>query len=91
LEKELRARKATFAANPTTTLTTVFAHINDGLCSDPKIDAYMSGSTAALVFLFPRRRKVVVAHLGDSRVIFGRKTPEGEWKAEQVTKYVSWV
>ena len=48
----------------------------------------MSGSTAALVFILPRRRKVIVAHLGDSRVIFGR-LKDGEWKAEQITAYVS--
>ncbi|KAJ3120267.1 hypothetical protein HK100_012865 [Physocladia obscura] len=55
-----------------TALRDSFATVNAMLQEDPAIDCYMSGSTAVLMLFFEEERRVLIANLGDSRIIMGR-------------------
>lgn len=83
----LQRRKEQFHADRRGTLVTLFRDINDALCEDSRIDTYMSGTTAAVVFVWTSSRRLTIAHVGDSRIVAGRRNPDGTMRAEQLTKY----
>ncbi|KAJ3248289.1 hypothetical protein HDU78_001295 [Chytriomyces hyalinus] len=56
-----------------TALKSAFATVNELIKENQAIDAYMSGTTATLLILFEEDRRVLVANLGDSRIIMGRR------------------
>ena len=60
-----------FINNPTQILTNVFAEINSGMNNDTSVDTYMSGTTASVLISIPG--KVIIANVGDSRLILGKK------------------
>jgi serine/threonine protein phosphatase PrpC len=82
----LQRRRDAFHADRKNTLVTLFRNLNDALCEDSRIDTYMSGTTAAVVFVWTSSRRLTIAHVGDSRVVAGRRNPDGTLRAEQITK-----
>lgn len=67
---------------------TLFRNMNDALCEDSRIDTYMSGTTAAVVFVWTSSRRLTVAHVGDSRVLAAWRNPDGTYRTEQITMCV---
>jgi len=53
-------------------ITDVFRTVDEAVMSNEKVDTYISGTTAAVVVVFEKWRRVVVANIGDSRVIYGK-------------------
>lgn len=82
----LQRRRDAFHSDRKNTLVTLFRNMNDALCEDSRIDTYMSGTTAAVVFVWTSSRRLTIAHVGDSRVVAGRRNPDGTMRAEQITK-----
>ncbi|KAJ9050258.1 hypothetical protein DSO57_1016233 [Entomophthora muscae] len=64
-------RKDAFVKDAHQALIDVFQDISEMLGDDPDIDIYMSGTTAAAAVVTPA--KVVVANLGDCRIVIGQK------------------
>ncbi|KAI8616304.1 phosphatase 2C-like domain-containing protein, partial [Chytriomyces sp. MP71] len=54
------------------------------LTENPAIDTYMSGSTAAVVIILHEDRCALIASVGDSRIILGRRDGD-DVVAEQIT------
>ncbi|RKO91568.1 phosphatase 2C-like domain-containing protein [Blyttiomyces helicus] len=76
---------AAFTADPVEAIKTAFAQVSQALTDDASIDTYLSGTTVAMALLF--KGSLVVAHLGDSRVVLGRKKAGGdEVEAVQLTQ-----
>jgi serine/threonine protein phosphatase PrpC len=73
----LLSKKAAFESDPIAAIKSVYSSVNNRLIENPAIDTYMSGTTAVILIYLEDERKVVVANVGDSRVLLGRKT-EGE-------------
>ncbi|RKP05315.1 phosphatase 2C-like domain-containing protein, partial [Thamnocephalis sphaerospora] len=58
--------------DPATAVKRTFREIHDLLVENEDIDTYMSGTTASVAIW--RGRQLIVANLGDSRVVLGRQT-----------------
>jgi serine/threonine protein phosphatase PrpC len=56
---------------PVTAVKRVFREVNDLLVENEDVDTYMSGTTASVVIR--RGHQLILAHLGDSRVVLGRR------------------
>ncbi|KAI9596540.1 phosphatase 2C-like domain-containing protein [Syncephalis fuscata] len=56
---------------PATAIKRAFREVNDLLVENEDVDTYMSGTTASVVIR--RGNQLILAHLGDSRVILGRR------------------
>ena len=57
--------------NPQELYTQVFSEVNAGMNADSNVDTYMSGTTATtLIFV---NDKIIVANVGDSRLVLGKK------------------
>lgn len=70
--------------DPVGAMRDAYATVNERLTDNQAIDTYMSGSTAALVLIV--EGKLVVSHIGDSRVLLGRRDGNGGFRIEQLTK-----
>ncbi|KAJ3002931.1 hypothetical protein HKX48_002024 [Thoreauomyces humboldtii] len=62
----------------------VFREVNEGLEEDQGVDTYMSGSTVAMVLVVGTR--MVVANVGDSRVVIGRRGEGGGVEVVPLTR-----
>lgn len=67
----------------TNVISQTFIHQNDNLRKNSMIDCKLSGTTCASVIYTPE--KMILANLGDSRVVIGREI-KGEWKHENLTR-----
>ncbi|KAI8051529.1 phosphatase 2C-like domain-containing protein [Syncephalis plumigaleata] len=56
---------------PATAVKRAFREVNDLLVENEGVDTYMSGTTASVVIR--RGNQLILAHLGDSRVVLGRR------------------
>ncbi|KAJ3215198.1 hypothetical protein HK099_006483 [Clydaea vesicula] len=71
-----------FEANRCEALKLIFKTLNEMMVEDPSVDTYMSGTTLSILIIF--NNKLIVANVGDSRVILGQN--EGTtWKYTQLT------
>ena len=57
---------------------------NNSLLRNKQIDSNLSGSTCVSVIYTPE--KLIIANIGDSRCVLGKKIDNDEWKAENLTK-----
>ncbi|KAJ3066949.1 hypothetical protein HDU99_003684, partial [Rhizoclosmatium hyalinum] len=73
---ERRAALIGRSADAEAALKDAFATVHARLKENEAIDSYMSGSTAALLLFFEEERRVLIANVGDSRIMMGRR--EGE-------------
>ncbi|KAJ1556477.1 hypothetical protein HK405_013840 [Cladochytrium tenue] len=83
----LRSRRDDFLADPVGAMKAVFREVNTRLAEDDSIDTYMSGTTAVVLVCLEDAGRVVVANVGDSRVLLARKEDD-DWVAVQLTKIV---
>ena len=60
-----------FLQNPKEILTNAFSIVNTGMNEETTLDTYMSGTTATVLIALPE--KVIVANVGDSRLVLGKK------------------
>lgn len=60
-----------FLKSPTEILTQVFTQVNSGMNADDNVDTYMSGTTATI--LISVKDKIIIANVGDSRLVLGKK------------------
>lgn len=60
-----------FIKSPTEILTQVFTDVNSGMNDDTNVDTYMSGTTATV--LISVKNKIIIANVGDSRLVLGKK------------------
>ncbi|KAJ3225274.1 hypothetical protein HDU81_008046 [Chytriomyces hyalinus] len=70
--RESKAQLTGSSKEAATALKSAFATVNELIKENQAIDAYMSGTTATLLIFFEEDRRVLVANLGDSRIIMGR-------------------
>lgn len=69
------------------TIRTLFESIDKDLRENESVDTYISGTTASLVLLWPSSSNYVVAHIGDSRIVLGKKI-KSEYEACSLSMYV---
>jgi serine/threonine protein phosphatase PrpC len=69
--KVLENYRQLLIVDPATAMKRAFRDIHDLLIENDDIDTYMSGTTASVVVW--RGDQLIVANLGDSRVVLGRK------------------
>ncbi|KAI9225879.1 MAG: phosphatase 2C-like domain-containing protein [Piptocephalis tieghemiana] len=79
-----RSRKDNFLSDPHATIRDIFQESNSLLCEDEEIDTYLSGTTASLVIITPNR--LIIAHLGDSRIVLAQKHISGDIRAIEMTR-----
>ena len=66
------------------TIKQTFEMENNSLLRNKQIDSNLSGSTCVSVIYTPE--KLIIANLGDSRCVLGKKINNNEWKAENLTR-----
>ncbi len=66
------------------TIKQTFEMENNSLLRNKQIDSNLSGSTCVSVIYTPE--KLIIANLGDSRCVLGKKISNNEWKAENLTR-----
>jgi serine/threonine protein phosphatase PrpC len=66
------------------TIKQTFEMENNSLLRNKQIDSNLSGSTCVSVIYTPE--KLIIANLGDSRCVLGKKINDKEWKAENLTR-----
>jgi serine/threonine protein phosphatase PrpC len=66
------------------TIKQTFEMENNSLLRNKQIDSNLSGSTCVSVIYTPE--KLIIANLGDSRCVLGKKIGQNEWKAENLTR-----
>ncbi|KAI9348762.1 phosphatase 2C-like domain-containing protein [Zopfochytrium polystomum] len=82
----LRRHKDEFLDDPVEALKAVFRDVNTQLAENDAIDTYMSGTTAVVLICLEADDRVVIANVGDSRVLLGRKEGDDDaWAAVQLT------
>ncbi|KAJ3332085.1 hypothetical protein HDU76_001348, partial [Blyttiomyces sp. JEL0837] len=81
----LRNNRDAFVKDACTTMKTVYKTVNEMLADNSAIDTYMSGTTAAVLLFLVDEGRVVVANVGDSRVLLGRKEGPDSWVGVQLT------
>lgn len=74
-----------FLTDPVAALKTSFAMVNSKMIENPALDAYMSGTTCSIAFC--SKDTIVVANVGDSRVVLGQ-VHDGNWSAVQLSMYL---
>ncbi|KAJ3108137.1 hypothetical protein HDU97_002049 [Phlyctochytrium planicorne] len=86
--KVLRSLRKDFDRDPVEAMKTAYQTVNSMLTDNSAIDTYMSGTTAVLLVCLPEEDRVIVANVGDSRVLLGKSAtgPKGNcWEAVQLT------
>ncbi|KAJ3191184.1 hypothetical protein HK101_007996, partial [Irineochytrium annulatum] len=85
----LQSQRDAFVRDPVSALKNVYATVNSMLTENEQIDTYMSGTTAAILICLEDEDRVVIANVGDSRVLLGRKRSDADsgtpWIGVQLT------
>jgi serine/threonine protein phosphatase PrpC len=76
-------RNSKFASKPLDVVCSEIATLERSLLHDASIDTEFSGSTCVMGII--RDKKLLVANIGDSRLILGRKRRDGSYKAVEVS------
>ncbi|TPX57766.1 hypothetical protein PhCBS80983_g03587 [Powellomyces hirtus] len=71
------------AADPVKALKEIFNIVHEKIANNQAIDSYMSGSTASLALIVGTT--LMVAHVGDSRIVLGRASESGSIDIKQLT------
>jgi len=60
----------------------------EAYCNMPNVRtcATLSGTTASVVYHRIKEKRLVCAHVGDSRVVIGRRLADGSWEAEELAR-----
>jgi serine/threonine protein phosphatase PrpC len=61
-----------------------FLNIQKSLTARKQVDVTFSGTTVNLVYI--HSNVVICANLGDSRAVIGRKSPDSQWNAVEISK-----
>ncbi|KND03002.1 uncharacterized protein SPPG_08981 [Spizellomyces punctatus DAOM BR117] len=80
----LSSLQSQLSQDPVNTMKETFRVVNEQLVENQAIDTYMSGSTVALVVIFDG--KMIIAHIGDSKVVLGSRDETGTWRIDKLTK-----
>jgi hypothetical protein len=88
--------KESFTRDVVGCLKQAYLTVNTMLCENSAIDTYMSGTTAALLICLEDDDRVVVANVGDSRVLLGKESSSSEsekrrYSGVQLTTYVVYL
>lgn len=83
LPEALDKNKDLFLKNPKDTLISIFQEMSNELCENESIDTYISGTTAVIAIF--HENKLIVANVGDSRVVIGLEDAEGKILSKQLT------
>ena len=70
--------------NLTEVIKESFIKENENLLKNPNIDSNLSGSTCASLIYTPS--KLIIANIGDSRIILGKKLNNQNWNYEKLTR-----
>ncbi|MCQ2820210.1 MAG: protein phosphatase 2C domain-containing protein [archaeon] len=68
----------------TDVIQSTFIQENQSLLANKMIDSNLSGSTCVSVIYTPE--KLIIANIGDSRVVLGKQMPNGSWEHEDLSK-----
>jgi len=60
----------------------------ESYCNMPNVRtcATLSGTTASVVYHRIKEKRLICAHVGDSRVVIGRRLADGSWEAEELAR-----
>lgn len=61
-----------------------FIRENQSLLANRNIDSKLSGTTCVSVIYTPE--KLIIANIGDSRIVLGKQLSNGEWKHEDLSR-----
>ena len=70
--------------NLTEVITETFIKENENLLKNPNIDTNLSGTTCVSLIYTPK--KLIIANIGDSRVILGKQLKNNIWESEILSR-----